>query len=325
MRSDPGPGSDTPPRLAIVVPCYDEEAMVEATAAELCRVLGELGDAGLVDAASFVYFVDDGSRDGTWQRIRLLHERDPRVKALKLSRNFGHQNAQLAGLMSVRDRVDCAITIDADLQQDVDAIPRFLERHRAGAEIVFGVRNDRRSDALGKRWTARGFYWLSRLMGVGTVRDHADYRLVGSKALAALSRFGESNLFLRGIFADLGFRTDLVHFDVKERADGESKYTPRRMVSLALNGIAAFSVAPLRLVTVLGFVIFVLSLGMATYIFLLKAVAGRGVPGWASTTIPIYVLGGLQILALGVVGEYIGRLYREAKGRPRYLEDGELF
>jgi glycosyltransferase involved in cell wall biosynthesis len=318
-------GRPAQPRLAIVVPCYDEELVVEAAAGVLCGLLSSLVAEGRVDPSSFVYFVDDGSRDATWSVIDRLHEADPRVKGLKLSRNFGHQSAQLAGLLSVRSRVDCAITIDADLQQDVGAIPRFLESHAKGAEIVFGVRNDRRSDSVLKKLTALVFYRLMRLMGIGTIPNHADYRLVGRKGLEALSQFRESNLFLRGIFSELGFRTDIVRFDVKQRHQGSSKYTPRRMVSLALGGITAFSVAPLRLVAILGLVIFVISLSMAAYIFLFSVITGEGVPGWASTTIPIYVLGGLQILALGVVGEYIGRVYQEAKGRPRYLKDHELF
>lgn len=316
--------SSSSPRLAIVVPCYDEALTLDACAAQICDLLTRLVSGGSVHPDSFVYFVDDGSRDGTWSAIARLHQADSRVKGLKLSRNFGHQEAQLAGLLFVRERVECAVTIDADLQQDLAAIPDFLTAFAGGAEIVFGVRSDRHSDGALKKFSALGFYALMKAMGVGTIRNHADYRLVGRKALDALSRYGESNLFLRGIFADLGFETETVRFDVKERARGTSKYTLRRMISLALSGIASFSVVPLRLVALLGLLIWLLSLGMMSYI-LLVYLSGVGVPGWASTAIPIYFLGGLQLLALGVVGEYVGRLYKEAKGRPRYLEDLELF
>ena len=312
------------PRLAIVVPCYDEAPTLEESAGRLCDLLERLVRDGSVHADSFVYFVDDGSRDATWAAISRLHQTDSRVRGLKLSRNFGHQEAQLAGLMSVRKRVDCAVTIDADLQQDLEAIPQFLRAFSGGAEIVFGVRKDRRSDGALKKLTALGFYALMKGMGVGTIPNHADYRLVGRKALEALSHYRESNLFLRGIFADLGFQTERVHFDVTERTRGSSKYTARRMISLALSGIASFSVVPLRLVALSGLVIWLLSLTMVAYIVLIF-LSGEAVPGWASTVVPIYFLGGLQLLALGIVGEYVGRLYKEAKGRPRYLEDLELF
>ena len=312
------------PRLAIVVPCYDEAPSVDESARRLSELLERLAQEGCVDHESFIYLVDDGSRDGTWPAIERLHAMDPRIKGLKLSRNFGHQEAQLAGLLAVRERVDCAVTIDADLQQDPEAIRDFLKAHAAGAEIVFGVRRDRHSDGLLKKATALGFYALMKAMGVGTIPNHADYRLVGRKALDALSRYRESNLFLRGIFTDLGFRTETVLFEVSERGAGSTKYTPRRMISLALSGIASFSVVPLRLVALLGLAIWLGSVGMILYVVLVF-LSGIGVPGWASTVVPIYFLGGLQLLALGIVGEYLGRLYTEVKGRPRYLEDEELF
>ncbi len=313
------------PRLALVIPCFDEALTLDETAARCGELLARLVAEGSLHAQSFIYFVDDGSRDETWAGIERLHASDARVKGLKLSRNFGHQEAQLAGLLSIRERVDCAVTIDADLQQDLEAIPEFLKAFASGAEIVFGVRRDRRTDGALKKFSALAFYSLMKLMGVGTISNHADYRLVGRKALHALSRYRESNLFLRGIFAELGFQTEIVHFDVKERLHGTTKFTTRRMVSLALGAIASFSVAPLRMVALLGFAIWTLSLAMLAYIFFIAVIAGAGVPGWASTVIPIYFLGGLQLLALGIVGEYIGRLYKEAKARPRYLEDREIF
>lgn len=313
------------PILSIVVPCCNEEEVLPHSARRLVSLLESLIHRGEIDERSFIYFVDDGSEDATWQAICLLHKSSPRrIKGLKLARNFGSQRALLAGLLSVRDRADCAITIDADLQQDERAIPCFLESYRRGAEIVFGVRRDRKPDSLLKKATALAFYKIMRTLGVRIIKNHADYRLVSRKAIDALASFPEQNIFLRGIFADLGFKTEVIYFDTRKRTSGKTKYSFAKMASLALEGITSFSVVPLRLISILGAAIFLLSCAMSVWIFF-KALFGNVVPGWASTVIPIYLLGGLQIMLIGIVGEYIGRIYKEVKARPRFIKDEELF
>lgn len=313
------------PILAIVVPCYNEAPLLPETAQRLLMVLGELRRKNEIDARSFIYFVDDGSQDATWQKIDELHRSHPQtIKGLKLARNFGNQNALLAGILSVRERADCVITLDADLQQDEWAIPSFLAAYKRGAEIVFGVRRDREADSFFKRTTATIFYKFMRLMGVKIIENHADYRLISQKAIDAISEFRECNLFLRGIFADIGFKTDTVYFATGKRRMGETKFSFKKMVSLALNGITSFSVVPLRLISVLGVVIFSLSCAMSVWI-IFQAFFGKVVPGWASTLIPIYILGGLQIMLIGILGEYIGRIYKEVKARPRFIKEIELF
>jgi glycosyltransferase involved in cell wall biosynthesis len=319
-----GDGSARPPVLSIVVPCFDEEEVVRLTAARLAALVARLASVGKIDAASFVYFVDDGSRDATWAVVAELHRADPTIKGLKLARNVGMQNALLAGLLSVKDHADCAVTIDADLQQDEQAIEIFLERYARGAHIVCGVRRSRSTDSWLKRVTATFFYNLMNLMGAKITKHHAEYRLLSSKALAALAEYRESNLFLRGIVADLGLRTENVAFDVHPRAAGQTKHSPRKMIGLALDGITSFSVVPLRLVTAAGALIFLFSCAMMLFYFYQK-LKGYTLPGWAGTTIPIYFLGGVQIMFLGLVGEYIGKIYKEVKARPRYIKDEELF
>ena len=314
-----------PPVLAVVVPCFNEEQAVPATAARLVELLGQLSAAGRIDPASFVYFVDDGSADGTWPALEALHERDAaRVKGLRLARNAGTQNALLAGLLAVRDRgADCAVSIDADLQQDERVIEIFVEKFRAGAQIVYGVRRAR-GDSLLKRATSSFFYNLMWLMGARIIKHHSEYRLVSRKAIDALSEYREYNLFLRGIFADTGLRSEVVRFDVRRRSAGKSKHSMRRLAALALDGITSFSVVPLRLVTAAGALIFLFSCAM-TLFYLYHKLRGNTPPGWAGTIIPIYFLGGVQIMFLGLVGEYIGKIYKEVKARPRYLKDVELF
>ena len=316
---------EPPPVLAVVVPCFNEEQAVNTTAARLVELLGQLSAAGKIDAASFVYFVDDGSLDGTWAAVEELHEREPaRVKGLRLARNAGTQNALLAGLLSVRERgADCAVTIDADLQQDERVIETFVEKFRAGAQIVYGVRRAR-GDSLLRRAASSFFYNLMWLMGARIIRHHSEYRLVSRKAIDAVSEYREYNLFLRGIFADTGLRSEIVRFDVRRRAAGKSKHSLRRLAALALDGITSFSVVPLRLVTAAGALIFLFSCAM-TLFYLYHKFRGNTPPGWAGTIIPIYFLGGVQIMFLGLVGEYIGKIYKEVKARPRYLKDEELF
>lgn len=313
------------PILAIVVPCYNEAPLIVDTARKLVEILEELSSHGEIDSQSFIYFVDDGSQDETWLKICHLHQMNPqKIKGLKLARNFGSQSAILAGILSVRERAHCAITIDADLQQDERAIPLFLKSYKRGAEIVFGVRCDRSADSFWKKSTALIFYKCMKAMGVRIIENHADYRLISRKVIDSLAEFREYNLFLRGIFADLGFKTETVYFKAGRRQIGETKFSFKKMASLALNGITSFSVMPLRLISILGAGIFIFSCVMSIWI-LFKALFGKVVPGWASTLIPIYILGGLQIMLLGILGEYIGRIYKEVKARPRFIKDIELF
>lgn len=312
------------PTLSIVVPCYNEQLVLEESSRRLLAVLCSLVEARRISPQSFIYFVDDGSTDKTWSMIAAFHERNPLIKGLRLARNVGHQNALLAGLLGVRERIDCAVSIDADLQHDEGAISLFLEKYNEGADIVYGVRQDRFPDAPLKRSTALGFYNLMRIMGVKIIKNHADYRLASRKALEAVSEYKEFNLFLRGVFVDVGFRSAVVPFQVRERFAGKSKYSLAKMVSFALDGITSFSVVPLRFVTFIGLAIFIFSCLMT--IFILVSVArGNVVPGWASTVIPIYFIGGVQVMLMGLIGEYVGKIYKEVKGRPRFIKDIELF
>jgi polyisoprenyl-phosphate glycosyltransferase len=311
------------PRLAVVVPCFNEELIIGQTLARLTELLRDLIAAGKLDTDSFIYPVDDGSRDSTWRIIEEFHARDPMIKGLKLVRNVGTQNALLAGLLSVRDRVDCVVTIDADLQQDERIIETFLDKYRDGAQVVYGVRRNHGSDSVTRRATSSFFYNLMNLMGVAIVKHHSEYRLVSRKALQAISEYREYNLFLRGIFVDIGYPSVAVPFDVRRREAGKSKHGLRKLVSLALDGITSFSVVPLRVVTTVGVLIFLFSCAM-TLFYLYEKFIGNTPPGWAGTVIPIYFLGGVQIVFLGLVGEYIGKIYKEVKGRPRYIKDEEL-
>ncbi|MBI4022816.1 glycosyltransferase family 2 protein [Candidatus Berkelbacteria bacterium] len=319
-----GSASRPVPTVAIVLPAYNEEAVIESSVTRLLALLDRFVRDQVMTRGSFLCFVDDGSRDRTWSLIQSSHDRDSRVRGIKLARNVGHQHAVLAGLLSVRDRVDCAISLDVDLQQDPAAIPEFVAQYRAGADIVFGVRQDRGADRLFKKWTALAFYRLMSFLGVRVIPNHADYRLTSQAVLQALAEYEEVNLFLRGIFSQMGFPTAVVHFTVTERRAGSSKYSPLKMVSFAWEGITSFSVVPLRLVTVTGFLVFFLSLGMSLFILASSLVGNNTVPGWASTTLPIYFLGGVQILCVGLLGEYIGKIYREVKRRPRFIIEQEV-
>jgi len=309
-----------PPTLAIVVPCFNEQDGIAFTLGALLDHLDRMVAIGLIAAASFIFVVDDGSRDSTWALLTAARQKDERVRGLRLSRNFGHQPALLAGISSVYDQADISISIDADLQQEPEAMDRFIAAHRDGANIVLGVRRDRDSDAPGKKMTASGFYWLMRTMGVDVVANHADYRLLDRKAMRALLSFPETNLFVRGICSLLGFDTRIVMFDVKERQFGASKYSLRKMLRFAIYAITSFSVIPLRVISVLGVVSFVLSLGMVAFVAWRTMVTGGTVPGWASTVIPIYFLAGIQLLSIGVLGEYIGKIYSTVQQRPRWIE-----
>lgn len=310
------------PRLAIVAPCYNEEAVLRATAATLLARLDQLRTQGLVTADSYLCLVDDGSTDRTWALVRELHEADPRVVGLKLTRNFGHQGAVLAGMLECD--ADAVVTIDADLQDDESSIGAMLRQYMAGHHIVLGVRGDRSSDGLAKRTTARAYYRLLRLIGVNVVVNHADCRLLSRAAVDQLRQYPETNLFLRGIVPLLGMRTTTVHYSRRARSAGTSKYPAARMLALGWEGVTSFSVAPLRLVAALGFFIALGSLAVTVWALTVKVVLGSAIPGWTSTVVPLYFLGGVQILCLGVIGEYVGKIYMETKRRPRYSVETRL-
>lgn len=305
------------PRLALVVPCFNEEETLHETAERLLALLAALTRQGLVAPNSAVYFVDDGSRDRSWALIEELAQQHERVSGIKLSRNRGHQNALLAGLFTANG--DVLVTLDADLQDDIDVIPDMLAEHKRGMDVVYGVRRDRSTDSRFKRYTAQGFYRLMSALGAESVYNHADYRLMSRRAVEALKQFREVNLFLRGLVPLVGFPSAIVQYARGERLAGRSKYPLRRMVGLALDAVTSFSVVPLRLITLLGFLVFLLSAAMVSWSLWVRLFTTRAVPGWTSTILPIYLLGGVQILCIGIIGEYLGKLYQEAKARPRYI------
>ena len=303
--------------LSIVVPCYNEQEALPETSRQLLALRSRLVAAGKITDESRLVLVDDGSRDRTWAMIEEYAASGLPVVGLKLSRNRGHQNALLAGLFAARG--DAIVSVDADLQDDVNAIEAMVDHYRQGCDVVYGVRSSRQTDTAFKRLTARGFYWLMQRLGAQTVRDHADYRLMSRRAIEALREYGETNLYLRGIIPLLGFRSATVEYARQARIAGESKYPLRRMMSLALNAITSFSIVPLRLISATGFLVFVASLFVLAWTLWVALFTDRALPGWASITLPIYFLGGIQLLSLGVIGEYLGKLYVEAKRRPRYV------
>ncbi len=304
--------------LYIVVPCYNEEAVLPETSKRLGEKMKSLMAAGKVSEKSKVLFVNDGSRDKTWEIISSLHTADPLFSGVDLTRNRGHQNALLAGLMTARDRCDMAISMDADLQDDVDAVDRMVEEYYAGCDIVYGVRSSRKKDTFFKRFTAEGFYRLINWMGAETVFNHADYRLMSRRALEGLSEFREVNLFLRGIVPMIGYRTGTVEYERGERFAGESKYPLKKMISFAMEGITSLSTKPLKMITGLGFFIFLVSIAMLIY-SVIRWAMGETIIGWASVICSVWAIGGLILLSLGVIGEYIGKIYMETKSRPRFL------
>jgi polyisoprenyl-phosphate glycosyltransferase len=310
-------------KLMIVIPCYNEEQVLPETAVRLKAKMQKLTEGGLCGADSRVLFVDDGSKDKTWDLIRALHEENPLFEGLKLSRNRGHQNALLAGLMTARRRCDVSISMDADLQDDMDAIDGFLAEYRNGCDVVYGVRNKRKSDTVFKRMTALVFYKFMKALGVDIIYNHADYRLMSRRALDALKEFREVNLFLRGLAPLVGFQTGVVYYDRTERFAGESKYPFKKMLAFAIDGITSFSVKPLRLITTLGIVILIISFLMLVYT-LISWILGKAVIGWTSTLASIWMIGGIQLFCLGVIGEYIGKIYSETKRRPRFVIDRYL-
>ena len=304
--------------LYIVVPCYNEEEVLSETASRLKKKMCFLNENGIIDDESRVMFVDDGSRDKTWEMISSLVEEDKLFSGVKLSKNRGHQNALLAGLMTAKQYADCVISMDADLQDDIDAVDRFVEKYNAGNDIVYGVRSSRKKDTAFKRVTAQGFYKFMKLLGVDIVYNHADYRLMSKRALDALEQYSEVNLFLRGIVPLIGFKWDTVEYERNERFAGKSKYPLKKMLSFAFDGITSFSIRPIRIITSLGFLIFLASL-ISVIVLLILKLFGSTVQGWTTLMASIWMIGGIQLLSLGVIGEYIGKIYKEVKARPRYI------
>lgn len=313
-----------PPLLAIVVPCYCEEAVVEETARRLTAVVDRLVASGDADARSHILFVNDGSTDRTWALIEQLHRQDRRVDGLNLAANVGHQAALLAGLDVAAGRSDAVVSIDADLQDDPDVIPQMVAAYRTGADVVFGVRRSRTTDSRFKRVTALAFYRLMNALGTPTVYNHADFRLLSRRAARQLCRYRERNLFLRGIVPLIGYPSAKVYYDRAERFAGESKYPLRRMVNFAIDGITSFSVRPVRFVFALGCVFVLIALVAAGFV-LWSWMKGTLVQGWASLFLSMWFIGGCVLMALGVIGEYIGKIYIEVKDRPRYNVERTLF
>jgi polyisoprenyl-phosphate glycosyltransferase len=306
-------------RVALIVPCYNEQEVLTETNTRLLAQLDALLAAGLVSADSGIWYVDDGSRDRTWALIEQLATADARVHGIKLSRNRGHQPALLAGLLHAEG--DALVSLDADLQDDPAVIIDMVREHLSGAEVVYGVRDSRATDTPFKRWTALAYYGLMRRLGVDLIHNHADFRLLGRRAVEALREYREVNLFLRGIIPLIGFRSAIVTYARQPRFAGVSKYPLRRMLGFAAEGITSFSVVPLRLITAFGFIVSLFSFLMILYVLYGTLVMQAVVPGWASSVVPIYFLGGIQLLAIGILGEYVAKIYLETKARPRFLID----
>ena len=306
------------PVLAIIVPCYNEEDALLETAKQLLDKMQYLIFNNVISKESRIVFVDDGSDDTTWIMIEKYCSDNPNNYAgIKLSRNMGHQNALFCGLVSVKDIADAAISIDADLQDDIEVIDEMIKKYHAGCEIVYGVRSDRKKDSFFKKTTAQGFYRLMRFLGADTIYNHADFRLIGKNALWALSDYNEVNLFLRGIVPLLGYKTDVVYYSRKERLAGISKYPLRKMFVFALDGITSFSIKPMRLITIMGILLFIASISMIVYFFV-RRFMGHTIIGWASIVCSLWGIGGLILFSIGIVGEYIGKIYLETKHRPKF-------
>lgn len=304
-------------RLAIVVPCYNEEEMLPLTTKELTGVLSDLITKQKIAPDSYILYVDDGSKDSTWELIRKFHEEEKKVFGLKLAGNVGHQNALTAGMLNAMEHADIMISIDADLQDDTAVMEEMVDKFHEGKDIVYGVRNDRKKDSFFKRTTAQMFYKVMAAFGVKTVYNHADYRLMSKRALQEFSKYQEINLYLRGVMPLIGYETDCVYYERKERVAGESKYPLKKMLALAWNGITSFSVKPIDFITTLGGFLIFLCVIAAVYA-LVSYCNGHTVPGWTSLILSIWFLGGMQLVAIGMIGQYIGKIYIEVKHRPRY-------
>jgi glycosyltransferase involved in cell wall biosynthesis len=314
-----GEGMRPPPVVSLILPCYNEQEVLPETTTRLVKLLAQWKADGSMAPGSAIYYVDDGSRDRTWQMIGEYAREHAVVCGIKLSRNRGHQNALLCGLMTAPGEV--LISLDADLQDDLDAIPRMVEAYREGSEVVFGVRSARTTDTFAKRFTAESYYKLLAFLGVQIVYNHADYRLLSRRAIETLREYDETHLFLRGLVMQLGYKSSVVEFERAERFAGESKYPLSKMLSLAWQGITSFTAYPLRLITGAGVVVSLGSLGLAVWALFIKVFTENALPGWASVVIPTYFLGGVQLLSLGVIGEYLAKVYEASKRRPRFHVD----
>ena len=308
-----------PAKLYMIIPCYNEEEVLPMTAKVLRGKYGSMIESGLISPESRIVFVDDGSKDSTWAIIKELHRSDPNFfSGITLAHNSGHQNAVLAGLMTVRDLCDAAITMDADLQDDVDAVEEMMHRFYEGNQVVYGVRSARKTDTFFKKFTAESFYKFMRLMGADVVYNHADFRLMSKRVLDELSNFKEVNLFLRGMVPLIGFKSCSVYYERHERCAGESKYPLKKMIAFAINGITSFTTKPLKFITGLGFLMSIMSVAAFIWAFVAKF-AGFSELGWSSMMCSIWLIGGLQLLCLGIIGEYVGKIYAEVKQRPRFI------
>lgn len=305
--------------LYIVVPCYNEEEVLELTTERLTEKMESLITDGIIDKNSRIMYVNDGSKDSTWSIIKKLNEQNQYVVGVNLSRNRGHQNALLAGLMTAKEYADIVISMDADLQDDINVIDKFIEKYNSGCDVVYGVRSSRKKDTFFKRNTALFFYKLMNKLGAEVVYNHADYRLMSKRALNELEKYKEVNLFLRGIIPLIGFKSDTVEYVRNERAAGESKYPLKKMINFAMEGILSFSIKPIRMITISGITVFIASLIYMLYIIISSFVRNDFVPGWATIITLICLFSGFQILCIGVIGEYIGKIYSETKSRPRYI------
>lgn len=304
--------------LYLVIPCYNEQEVLPETSKQLVNKINNMVISNLISEKSKIVFVNDGSKDKTWEIISSLHSGNPMILGIDLSRNRGHQNALLAGIMTVKEDADVVISLDADLQDDINVIDEFIRRNYEGNDIVYGVRQARKTDTVFKRATALSFYKIMKSLGVDIIYNHADYRLMSKRVLFELENYKEVNLFLRGIVPLIGFKSTTVYYDRNERFAGESKYPLKKMISFAIDGITSFSIKPIRMIATLGLVIFMISIIMLIY-FLASYSTGNTVPGWTTIAISVWAIGGLQLLAIGVIGEYIGKIYLETKARPRYI------
>ena len=305
-------------KLYIAVPCYNEEEVLPDSAEKLRNKLRSMMDKGLISYDSRIVFIDDGSKDKTWQLIEELHNADSIYSGIKLSRNRGHQNALMCGLMTLKDQADAVISIDADLQDDIEVFDEMVERFQDGCDVVYGVRSKRETDTFFKRFTAEGYYKVLDKMGAKVIFNHADFRLMSKRALEAFSEFHETNLFLRGLVPMIGFKSAIVTYERSERLAGESKYPLKKMLALAWEGITSLSTKPIKMITRLGLIIFLISIIMLIY-SIIRFFTGATETGWASLAVSIWAIGGLQMMAIGIIGEYIGKIYLESKHRPRFI------
>ncbi|MCR4789247.1 MAG: glycosyltransferase family 2 protein [Lachnospiraceae bacterium] len=308
------------PVLYLVLPCYNESETIGHSAVKVKEKLIALKESGKISPFSKALFVDDGSKDDTLAKLHALSSKDDLFAVVALASNRGHQNAIMAGMMVAREYADAVVTIDVDLQQDIDALDEFIEKYKAGNDVVYGIRKDRKSDGFLKKITASGYYGFMHMLGADIMTNHADYRLLSKRALDMLSEYDETNLFLRGLIPTMGFTSDVVYFDVREREFGKSKYTAKKMVHLALDGITSMSIRPLEIISVIGFVIFLISIAIGIFT-LIEYFKGNNIPGYTTSIFVSLLMGGVTLVSLGVIGEYLGKIYMETKHRPRYMID----